>query len=139
MTKVAYNNCYGGFGLSHEATVRYAEIKGIKIYGFVDARDGDFKKARSMRPYDPQKDIDAFLVHYCTTPEYSNDAYWRDNDIDRADPALIQVIEEMREKANGRCASLQIEDVPSGASYRIDEYDGNERVMTRDDYDWKTA
>jgi len=30
--KVVINTCYGGFGLSHEAMLRYAEIKGIKLY-----------------------------------------------------------------------------------------------------------
>jgi hypothetical protein len=32
MVKVVYNACYGGFGLSHEAIMRYAEIKGITLY-----------------------------------------------------------------------------------------------------------
>lgn len=30
--KVVINACYGGFGLSHEAVLRYAEIKGITLY-----------------------------------------------------------------------------------------------------------
>jgi ABC-type transporter Mla MlaB component len=32
MKKVVINRCYGGFGLSHEAIMRIAEIKGIKLY-----------------------------------------------------------------------------------------------------------
>jgi len=39
----------------------------------------------------------------------------------------------------GGFADLQIEDVPAGIAYRIDEYDGNERVMTNSSYDWKIA
>lgn len=31
MTKVVYNNCYGGFSLSHEAMLRLAELKGIEL------------------------------------------------------------------------------------------------------------
>jgi len=30
--KVAINRCFGGFGLSHEAVLRYCEIKGMTVY-----------------------------------------------------------------------------------------------------------
>ena len=30
--KVVINACYGGFGLSHKAIMRYAELKGFKLY-----------------------------------------------------------------------------------------------------------
>jgi hypothetical protein len=30
--KVVIDRCYGGFGLSHEAVMRYFEIKGITVY-----------------------------------------------------------------------------------------------------------
>ena len=36
MTKVVYNACYGGFGLSKEACQRYWDIKGQSIW-FEDA------------------------------------------------------------------------------------------------------
>ena len=32
MLKVVYNACYGGFGLSDEAYILYAKLKGIDIY-----------------------------------------------------------------------------------------------------------
>jgi hypothetical protein len=32
MTKIVYNACHGGFGLSEAAILRYAEIKGIKLW-----------------------------------------------------------------------------------------------------------
>jgi len=31
MKKVVINSCHGGFGLSHEAVVRYAELKGFDL------------------------------------------------------------------------------------------------------------
>lgn len=49
---------------------------------------------------------------------------------------LVQVVEELGDKANGEYAKLRIEEVYG--SYRIDEYDGNESVMTSGDYDWIT-
>jgi hypothetical protein len=60
-------------------------------------------------------------------------------DISRSDPRLIQVLDELGKEANGPYANLQIADVPSGTKYRIDEYDGSERIMTIDDYEWQVA
>lgn len=138
--KIVYNGCYGGFSLSHAAYMRYAELKGFKLYAFVDARDKDGGVLlRKQRPATDDDIKSAFCIHYCTTPEYSNDSYWHGSDIDRDDPVLVQVVEELGDKANGMCAQLRIDDVPAGALWRIDEYDGNEHVATQDSYEWKAA
>lgn len=138
--KVVYNNCFGGFSLSHEGIMLYAKIKGLSLYAFVDERDKDGRLSLRKQKAATKADITAaFCVHYCTTPEYSSDSYWSGYDIDRADPALVQVVEQLGKKANGSCADLAIEDVPAGSLYRIDEYDGNESVKTQNDYDWKIA
>lgn len=71
--------------------------------------------------------------------ELSGNPQWGGCDVSRTDPVLIQVIEELGEKANGMWACLAIDEVPSGRKYRIDNYDGNELVMTIEDYDWLTA
>lgn len=138
--KVVYNNCFGGFGLSHRGIMRYAELKGLTLYPFVDQRDKDgrlqFGKVKAATSAELES---AFLVHYCTTPEYSNDSYWSGRDIERDDPALVQTVEELGDLANGQCAKLAIEEVPAGTLYRIDEYDGNESVMTQAQYEWKLA
>lgn len=145
--KVAYNAQFGGFGLSYDAIMRFAELKGIKIYAFVDRRltDGSlvpFNAPDRMVPAKVPEARKSFCVHYCTTPEYSNDTYWSPHDQvyrDRGDPILIQVIEEMGKRANGECATLKIEEVPKGTLWRIDEYDGNESVATQDSYEWQVA
>lgn len=116
MAKVVYNACYGGFGLSPAATERYAEIKGIALY--------------------QRQDRFSFIVYY-TDPGF-NEFFW-DRDLDRHDPALVQVVEELGELANGDCARLRIEAVPTGTAYRIDEYDGKESVITNDSYGWIVA
>ncbi len=46
--KVVINRCFGGFGLSHEGILKYAEIKGITLYTCVDVDesfDSKFKLA----------------------------------------------------------------------------------------------
>jgi hypothetical protein len=144
--KVAYNACYGGFSLSHAAIRRYAELKGLKLYAFTDKRLADgslvpFDAPDRMKPISDAEAEKAFIVHYCTTPTYSNETYWSAYDLkeDRADPILIQVIEELGAAANGSCAKLKIDDVPKGTLWRIDEYDGLEHVATQDSYEWKVA
>ena len=99
MTKIVYNACFGGYGLSEAAILRYAEITGA-----------NWPRGR-------------FSVY----------------DIERTDPALVQVVEELGEAANGRSAALRIAEVPAGTLYRIDEYDGVESVMTQDDYEWSVS
>lgn len=32
MTKIVYNACFGGFGLSEAGLMRYAELKGLTLY-----------------------------------------------------------------------------------------------------------
>lgn len=64
---------------------------------------------------------------------------WYNRNIKRDDPILVQVVEELKDEANGDFANLQIKDVPSGIKWRIDEYDGYEDVMTPDDYEWNIA
>ena len=59
---------------------------------------------------------------------------WYHCDVVRHDPALVQVVEELGDKANGECAKLRIKEVDG--PYRIDEYDGYESVETPDGYDW---
>jgi len=65
--------------------------------------------------------------------------WWCTRLTDRTDPILVQVVEELGKSANGRYSKLQICELEKGTLYRIDEYDGFESVMTKDDYDWKVA
>lgn len=132
--KIVYNACFGGFGLSYKAVMRYAEIKGIKLYAFGRGASYDSPPVPIS-----EEQANKELIHYATTPEYSNETHWSDYDLDRTDPALVQVVEELGSAAGGSFADLQITNLPPGTRYRIDEYDGNERVMTQDSYDWKVA
>lgn len=46
----------------------------------------------------------------------------------RTDQKLIECIETLGEKANGRCASLKVVDIPDDVNWIINEYDGREAV-----------
>ena len=138
MTKIVYNACYGGFSLSNEAIMRYAEIKGITLYS---EEDSMFTHYYLCPPEEFKRLQDEDEANPVNVGRYarSNAMYFSDRTIDRADPALAQVVEELGDRANDDCARLRIEDVPAGTLYRIDEYDGFESVMTQDTYEWKMA
>lgn len=117
MTKIVYNDCFGGFSLSDKAILRYAELKNLKLYC----------------------ESDHGLTNYWLDPPIENRRYFDDRDINRADPILIQVIEELGKAAEGSSAGLKFRDLPPGTRYRIDENYGRESVVTIDEYDWQTA
>lgn len=50
------------------------------------------------------------------------------HDIQRDDPLLIQVVEELGERANGKYADLSVISIPDNIPWHIEEYDGNEWV-----------
>jgi len=52
-------------------------------------------------------------------------------DIERNDPKLIQVIEELGEMAYGSFAKLKIIEIPDDIEWEIEEYDGNEWVSEK--------
>ena len=131
MTRVVYNACYGGFGLSVEAVRRYAEIAGITLYEHTD----EFGFTAWYRV--PREEYERLLA--AGEREAANAAYFSVHDLSRTDPALVQVVEELGERANDSYSELFIAEVPAGTRYRIDEYDGLESVMTVDDYEWSVA
>jgi hypothetical protein len=139
MTKVVYNACYGGFGLSKEACQRYWDIKGQQVW-IEDAQWGFTVWLVAPEDRIPPKEGNEFYAMSINERTAYNQAYskqtWYYRDVDRHDPVLVQVVEELGDKANGDFAELAIAEVYD--SYRIDEYDGYESVETADSYDWIT-
>ena len=131
MQKIVINACYGGFGLSYKGVMSYADKKGFTLYAFVDERDKNHK-CIGFRYYDSQKDTKEYLIHYSKKPlknkKYEEGSCFYPGDIERNDPALIAVVEELKEEANGSCAELKIVEIPDDVIWEIDEYDGWESV-----------
>ena len=154
--KVVINKCFGGFGLSHKAIMRYAEIKGFKLYRYTDENEHfnshniclwkeedrkplvsyyfsdpnltAFPDPKSMDP-DYKKALEELneIVRY---PDYSTKMFYERN-LDRNDLALVQVVEELGSEANGQYAELAIVDIPEGIDWYVDEYDGVESVVEK--------
>lgn len=49
-------------------------------------------------------------------------------DIERSDPALIEVVERFGAEANGICSALDVIEIDDDYDYVIDDYDGYESV-----------
>jgi hypothetical protein len=49
-------------------------------------------------------------------------------ELERNDPVLIQIVEELGDTANGKYAELKIVEIPDDVEWTIQEYDGIEWV-----------
>jgi hypothetical protein len=141
MTKVVYNACFGGFSLSREACKRYWELKGQQVW---IEQDKQFKSLDMFTVWlvPPEERVSQKDWSSMTQDERIdfNERYskqtWYCRTVSRHDPILVQVVEELGDKANGGYARLAIAEV--SGPYRIDEYDGSETVKEPDGYDWIT-
>jgi hypothetical protein len=139
VTKVVYNAKFGGFNLSREACERYWEIKGQQVW----IEDGDFMNTFTVWLVPPEERLKQpepwhsvpLEERIAFNKQYSEQT-WYGCDVSRHDPVLVQVVEELGDKANGSYAKLAIAEV--SGPYRIDEYDGYETVKQPDGYDWIT-
>ncbi len=135
--KVAYNGCYGGFSLSPFAETIYQELKGLTLTWYEGIGRYPYTSYKKIDDIESYKNSSIFglspsKVDLGENPkEIPNEHYYYNEwaDEDRSDPDLIAVIEKLGEKANGMCANLCIEEIPDGAEYEIDEYDGFESVV----------
>lgn len=127
--EIVINRCYGGFGLSEAAILRYAEKKGLKLYS---------EEKRGVRKYFT---VPPEQYHEMSKKWYSEDGdyhrinekgwYFSYRDISRDDPLLVEVIKELGESANARFAELEIIEIPDDVSWEISEYAGMECVAEK--------
>ncbi len=123
--KIILNKCYGGFGVSDKAYELYAEKKGISLYRYWD----DYKNEKMRKG--------CGILTYYFTKDYGDSV--KKNEIDwktnlylnsgyRDDPILIEVVEELGEKASDSFSNLVVVEIPDGMDYVIDDYDGVETL-----------
>lgn len=113
--KVVINTTIGGFSLSIEAT-RLAYERGMKDLAFKDeVKKEDLDR---WRKYTKSGEI-----HSCLPLSDDLKFMLNDRTEDRSNPILIQIIEEMGEKANGLHAILKIVDIPDDIEYNVCEAD----------------
>ena len=127
--QIVINGCFGGFGLSHPAVMRYGKLKGWGLHAYVNTPP-DFE---NLVPYDGISR--AFCVHYGTKPavkgKLSNKDYFYPSGIKRTDPDLIRIVRKMGKRANGDYADLKIITIPDDVEWEIQEYEGREWVAEK--------
>lgn len=131
--KVIINKCFGGFSLSHEAMLLYFKKKNIEVFPYKTSEDYVFKNdyIRCEEGSDP------WLVFYSKkdlgdNPEAFGEWFY-DGELERHDPDLVAVVEELGEKANGSCSELVVVSIPNVA-YEIEDYDGLESIVAPKTY-----
>ena len=138
--KIVINECYGGFGLSKEACQRYFDLKGQQVWIEVD------KKFSALDMFtvwlvSPEKrlEIKEGEAYYKMSRDertdynwkYSQQIWYQGDNLTRNDPFLVQVVEEMGDKAWGRYAKLAIVEIPDDVPWIIEENDGMEWVAEK--------
>lgn len=136
--KVAVNRCHGGFGLSFKAQARYWELKGRPCFFYtIDNYSGERvykiatqkaleKNSWNCLPFDLSTVEEIIALKGDDYKQHS--LYLGSEDEWRADPHLIQVLEEMGEEAWGYASEIEIVEVPDDTEWTIEEYDGSEWI-----------
>ncbi|MCD6346411.1 MAG: hypothetical protein J7L96_03220 [Bacteroidales bacterium] len=131
--RIVISNWYP-FEISHNGIKRYAEIKGIELYPYC--------------PLDRNKPSDYFLltetddinpnesVHWATRKldpmtyeKLMKYEFWG-QDIERNDPALIQMVEELG-KESSPFSELKIIEIPDDVDFKIIFYNDSEIVIDK--------
>ena len=146
--KIVVNRCFGGFSLSAKAVKRLAELQGRKCFFF----KCDIKNS-SYTPIEIDEDRFGSMAFDIPNPNevLRNQKHWMDMTIEerieqnklygkheltsrpenRADPLLVQVVEELGIEADGLCADLEIVEIPDGIDWEVEEYDGMETIAEK--------
>ena len=135
--KIVINRCFGGYGLSHEAVMRYLDLKGITVYPEQDEGTWKFWTYWLVKPEDrleEKKGADFYSMsmneRQAHNQKHSEETF-EENNIERNDPVLVQVVEELGGAANGDHAELTIVEIPDDVEWEISEYDGSEHVAEK--------
>jgi hypothetical protein len=129
--KIVINTCFGGYNISHEAMLAYCDLKGIQVWPEQDDFYWNYWTVPlGMRV--PHKPHEEFYAMPLAARKAYNDVYTAQiicrSDIERNDPVLVQVVEQLGKAAWGDYSELKVVEVPDGVDWYIDEYDGKERV-----------
>jgi hypothetical protein len=104
--KIVINKCFGGFSVSKKAVEFMAE------------KGSEQAKAE---------------LEYIIPSEDNSDCYYGysekfNHEYDRTDPILVEAVEVLKDKANGRFAKLKVIEIPEGVEWEITDNDGLETV-----------
>lgn len=136
--RIVINDQHGGFGLSHEAIVRYLELSGYQCWPENDKFSRLSGPTYWLVPPGPDRveaNPDNWNDMSMAERQAHNKAYsdqvFHHRDVPRDDPYLVQVIDELGSRAAGKYATLKVVEIPADVDWVIDEYDGSEWVAEK--------
>ena len=134
--KVVINKCYGGFGLSDEAEDaligKCSHIELIEPIEYYGGPGSGYYEANKewLTPDSWREDYERDLSGAWFTRFHDGKVivdHHRD-DKARTCPALVKVVADMGDAADGPRAKLRVVDIPEGIEYDISEYEGMEHI-----------
>jgi hypothetical protein len=132
--KLVINSKHGGFRLSDEAILRYAELKGLKVWTEQDAKFKSLTHHWTVPPEErtsfPEPSVWAALPmdeRQALNDKYNTQQIY-EREMERTDPILIQVVEELGERCRTSVSLPKVVEIPDDVEWTIEEYDGLEWV-----------
>lgn len=160
MPKVVINQKSGGFGLSHNATLLYANLKHFNIQAYYISSDK--KDLYEIYKKEMGENIDYSLIIYCilprgeSFPQYVDNKFIVDNEFNinnfgflgelngveklkdfRSDPCLVAVVEELEELSFNEYSSLKVVDVPDDVIWEIWVFDSGDEIVKEVSREWR--
>ena len=131
--KIILNKCFGGFDVSPIGYELYARKKGLDLYVYKsNFNNGDYEYERIDCLTPNELFVQYFTKDFGKLAKISDEDYSKYNltlrEEHRTDETLIEVVEELKDVANGRFGDLEIVEIPDNCFYKIDEYDGVETL-----------
>ena len=112
--KVLINKCFGGYMLSDAAYERLIEL-GVPV-----------------QDYDPHHETDDHVIYReGKTHRHTYNRYWdtwTNKKEGRTDPLVIQVVEELGDKASHGLSDIKVVEIPDDIEWEIAVYDGLEHI-----------
>jgi len=109
--KIVINKKHGDFRLSEEAVLLYGDKKGLNIIA-------------------QQDEVIKTITHYFLN-EVKEENSFCEWEIERNDPVLAEVVEQLGDLADTRHTRLKVVEVPDDVKWYIHDYDGIESVYEK--------
>jgi len=119
--KIVLNRCYGGFGLSDEACEWLIKNRGWKVGAYT--KDGKYPDETTQLI---RGETSCFGIYNINESAVVGEECYESDQKYRTHKDIIDVVEALGKAANGRCADLEVVEIPDGTKGEIDEYDGME-------------
>lgn len=134
--KVVINTCYGGFSLSPQALLWLLERE-YNDPNFKVPVEKYYCRSDAVYLQNDLKEWEVYLSSSMKVAPVGTKVFTPDNkfvlrgSIERENPLLVECVETLNKKADGKYAKLKVVEIPDGIEYTIEEYDGNEHVAEK--------